>query len=352
MARIAVIGAGMMGTACASHLVRRGHEVNLWGTELDEEIIDVLKQKNEHKTLHAPVPPGVKFFQADQLEEAMDKRGMVIIAIVSHAVGKIFKRVVPFLRKGMVIVNVAKGIPKAPYVTLCDLIESLIPQSLDKEIPVVGMGGPARANELVRGIYTEVIFGAKEKRYAEYCSEITRNFQLKANATCDMTGVELCAAMKNSYAIAAGMCQGLSKRLKRSMDNTKSAFIAQAIIEMAKLIVPWGGEMETIIGPAGVGDLSVTVQGGRNGLLGKLLGEGMTVKEAMKEMKDQTIEGYPTTKGIYRLAKELEEKSKLDIKKNLPLFSQLYAVLYKGKPAQKAIKDYWRVDRDNICVTS
>jgi glycerol-3-phosphate dehydrogenase (NAD(P)+) len=121
---------------------------------------------------------------------------------------------------------------------------------------------------------------------------------------------------------------------------------------MTKLIVPFGGEVETIIGPAGVGDLCVTVQGGRNGLLGKLLGEDMTVKEAMEETKDQTIEGYPTTKGIGRLVKELEKKAKLNIKRDLPLFSQLYAVLYKGKPAQKAIKDYWRVDRDNICVTS
>jgi len=341
MARIAVIGAGMMGTACASHLMRRGHRVNLWGTELDEEIIYLLKRKNEHKTLHVSVPPGIKFFRADQLEQAMNKGEIIIIAITSHAVGKIVKRVVSFLRKGMIIVNVAKGIPRVPYLTLCDLIESLIPRSLDGEIPVVGMGGPARAGELVRGIYTEVIFGAKDEKHAEYCSRITRNFQLKTNATRDVTGVELCAAMKNSYAIAIGMCQGLSERLKKSMDNTKSAFMAQAIMEMAKVIVPQGGKLETIMGLAGVGDLYVTVQGGRNGLLGKLLGRGMTVKQAMEEMKGQTIEGYAAAKGIYRLAKGLEENSKLDIGKGLPLFTQLYAVLYGGKQDQKAIEDYW-----------
>ncbi len=340
MAKMVVIGAGMMGTACASHLARRGHEVNLWGTELDKDIIDVLQQGGDHKTLHAPVPQNIKFFQVDQLEEATDKRKIVVIAIISYAIENIVRRVVPFLREGMIIINVAKGIPKASYLTLCDLIESTIPPSLDKKIPVVGMGGPARANELVRGIYTEVIFGAKEKRYAEYCSEITHNLQLKADATYDMTGVELCAAMKNSYAIAAGMCQGLSERLKISMDNTKSAFMAQAIMEMSRLIIPYGGKLETIMGLAGVGDLYLTVQRGRNGALGKLLGGGMTVEEAMEEMKDQTVEGYIATKGIHRLAKELERKSKVHIDKNLPLFRQLYAVLYEGKPAQKGINDY------------
>ena len=203
------------------------------------------------------------------------------------------------------------------------------------------MGGAARANELVRGVYTEVIFGSKNKKYADYCSEITRNFQLKTNATSDMTGVELCAAMKNSYAIAGGMCQGLSEKLKISMDNVKSAFVAQATIEMAKLIVPQGGKLETVMGQAGVGDLYCTVQGGRNGILGKLLGKGMSIKEAMEEMRDQTVEGYAATKGVYRLAKELQEKSRLNIKKDLPLFRQLYAVLYGGKSAQKAIENYW-----------
>ena len=352
MARIVVIGAGMMGTACASHLVRRGHVVNLWGTELDKEIIDILKQGGEHKTLHAPIPQNIIFLQANQLEEAMNKREIVIIAIISHAVEKIVKRIIPFLKKGMIIINVAKGIPKTPYLTLCDLIEGLIPRSSDKKIPVVGMGGPARANELVREIHTEVIFGARNKKYAEYCSEITRNSQLKTNATCDITGVELCAAMKNSYAIAVGMCQGLSERLRKSMDNTKSAFVAQAIMEMAKLIVPQGGKLKTIMGLAGIGDLYVTVQGGRNGFLGKLLGRGTTIKKAMEEMKDRTIEGYPATKDIYRLAEELEKRSKLIIKKDLPLFRQLYAVLYEEKSAQKAIKDYWKINSKDIYTTN
>ena len=156
-----------------------------------------------------------------------------------------------------------------------------------------------------------------------------------------MTGVELCAAMKNSYAIAGGMCQGLSEKLKISMDNVTSAFVAQATIEMAKLIVPQGGKLETVMGQAGVGDLYCTVQGGRNGILGKLLGKGMSIKEAMEKMRDQTVEGYSATKGVYRLAKELQEKSRLNIKKDLPLFRQLYAVLYGGKSAQKAIENYW-----------
>jgi len=341
MAKVVVIGAGMMGTACSSHLIRTGHQVNLWGTELDGDIIDLLRQRGIHKTLHVSVPPGIKFFQADELEKAMDKREIVIMAVTSYAIGKIAKKVVPFLKEGVFIINVAKGIPPSPYLTLCDLIESLIPSSLSKKVRVIGMGGPARASELVREISTEVIFGAKDERTAEYCSKITRSPKFKTSATSDVTGVELCAAMKNAYAIFIGMCHGLSEKLKISMDNTKAALMGQAILEMSRIIIPYGGKLETVMGQAGVGDLYVTIQGGRNGSFGKLLGQGMDVKEAMEKMKDQTVEGYIATRGMYRLAKDLEEKSIISIKEDLPLFNELYFVLYEGKSPAKAIEDYF-----------
>ena len=337
MGKMAVLGAGMMGTATAAHLARRGHEVNLWGTELDKDIIDALRKGKEHPTLHSPVPDNIRLFQATELEEAMDKRNIVIIAVISSAMGKIIQRAEAFFKKGTIVVNVAKGLPSHPHLTLCDLIKEKISSRLLDGVQIVGMGGPARANELIREIHTEVVFGARIMEEAKSCCYAFRNSRFRTNATTDMIGVELCAAMKNAFAIVIGICDGLG----RPVDNTKAALMSQAVVEMSRIILPLGGRLETISGPAGVGDLYLTVQSGRNGALGRLLGQGMKIEEALEKMKWQTIEGYTTARGMHRLAKGLEKEGKLDLNKDLPLFKELYAVLYEGKPARRVIKDYW-----------
>jgi glycerol-3-phosphate dehydrogenase (NAD(P)+) len=337
MGKIAVLGAGMMGTATAAHLARREHEVNLWGTQLDEDIINALRNHKEHPTLHSLVPGNIRFFQASELEEAMDKRNTVVIAVISSAVGKIVQRAGAFFRKGTIVVNVAKGLPSYPYLTLCDLIKDKISSKLLDGVQIVDMGGPARANELIREIHTQVIFGARTMKEAESCCCTFRSSRFRTNATTDMIGVELCAAMKNAFAIVIGICDGLGGQ----MDNTKAALMSQAVIEMSRIILPLGGRLETISGPAGVGDLYLTVQSGRNGALGRLLGQGMRVEEALEKMKGQTIEGYATARGMHRLAKRLEKEGGLDLDKDLPLFKELYAVLYEDKPAPRVIRDYW-----------
>lgn len=172
---------------------------------------------------------------------------------------------------------------------------------------------------------------------AESCRSAFRSSRFKTNATTDMIGVELCAAMKNAFAIVIGICDGLGP----PMDNTKGALMSQAVVEMSRIILPLGGGLETISGPAGVGDLYVTVQSGRNGALGRLLGHGMKVEEALKKMKGQTTEGYATARGMHRLAKRLEKEGRLDLNRDLPLFKELYAVLYQDKPAHRVINDYW-----------
>ncbi|MFQ5835832.1 MAG: NAD(P)H-dependent glycerol-3-phosphate dehydrogenase [bacterium] len=337
MGKIAVLGAGMMGTATAAHLARKDHEVNLWGTELDKDIIDALRKGKEHLTLHFPVPRNIRFFQATELAEAMEKRNTVIVAVISSAVGKIIERAAPFFRKGTIVVNVAKGLPSHPYLTLCDLIKDRSSSRLLDGVQILGMGGPARANELIKEIHTEVIFGARKLEEAESCCCAFRSSRFRTNATTDMIGVELCAAMKNAFAIVIGICDGLGQ----PMDNTKAALMSQAVVEMSRIILPLGGRLETISGPAGVGDLYVTVQSGRNGALGRFLGQGLKIEEALEKMKGQTIEGYTTARGIHRLAKRLEKEGGLDLNRDLPLFKELYAVLYEGKPAPRVINDYW-----------
>ena len=141
--------------------------------------------------------------------------------------------------------------------------------------------------------------------------------------------------MKNSFAIAVGIGDGL-----QGGDNLKAAFMARSITEMAKIVVNKGGKVETVLGPAGIGDLYVTSQGGRNRTLGKLLGEEVSINQALKEMKGQTVEGYTTLKGAHRIAIDLEKEGKLRVKDDLFLLQNLYKILYENRPVQLILQNY------------
>jgi len=331
MEKIAVMGAGVMGTALAFHLKGLGHEVNLWGTEFDDKVIVTRRQEK----LGVSIPADIDVFRFDQIREAVEGRKVLIFSIKAEGVEKLSECIASYLKEGVVILNIAKGIPDPPHLTLCDLIESNLPENLLGRVAVVGMGGAARAIEIVKGIFTEVVFTSLTLKAAKICCRIFQSPTFVTNFTRDVIGVELCAAMKNSFAIAVGMGDGL-----QGGDNMKAAFMARSITEMAKIITSKGGKIETVLGPAGVGDLYVTSQGGRNRTLGKLLGEGNSVEDALKKMKGQTIEGYTTVKGIRRIADELEKEGKLKIKDDLFLFCNLYEILYERKDARLVVQNY------------
>lgn len=331
MEKIAVMGAGVMGTALAFHLKGLGHKVNLWGTEFDDKVIVTRRQEK----LGVSIPTDIDVFRFDQIREAVEGRKVLIFSIKAEGVEKLSECIASYLKEGVIILNIAKGIPDPPHLTLCDLIESILPENLLGKVAVVDMGGAARAIEIVKGIFTEVVFASLTLKAAKICCRIFQSPTFVTNFTRDVIGVELCAAMKNSFAIAVGMGDGL-----QGGDNMKAAFMARSITEMAKIITSKGGKIETVLGPAGVGDLYVTSQGGRNRTLGKLLGEGNSVEDALKKMKGQTIEGYTTVKGIRRIADELEKDGKLKIKDDLFLFRNLYEILYKRKNARLVVQNY------------
>ncbi|KPV62392.1 MAG: Glycerol-3-phosphate dehydrogenase (NAD(P)+) [Candidatus Bathyarchaeota archaeon BA1] len=149
----------------------------------------------------------------------------------------------------------------------------------------------------------------------------------------DVVGVEICAALKNSYAIIVGACDGIMRRKgQKDMNNTKALVFSSAVGEMRRFVTAMGGDEETVLGLAGIGDLEVTCKGGRNSEFGCLLGSGMRVDEALNEMQRRglTVEGHPTAKKAYRLALKLEMEGKLKIQKDLPLVSMVYHVLYQS----------------------
>jgi glycerol-3-phosphate dehydrogenase (NAD(P)+) len=253
-----------------------------------------------------------------------------------------------FLREGMIIVNVAKGLDEDPetgkLLTMLDVIESKLPQALDSKIPLVAVGGPSIAKEVAERIPTEVIFASKDLVAARYCRRVFTTPVYKAKITTDVIGVELCAALKNVFAVAVGMCNGIKDKMNTGveMHNAKATLLSEAAVELAKIVRAMAGREETVLGPAGIGDLYVTTVGGRTCLFGEMLGSGLSPGEALEEMKERhlTVEAYPTAEKVYKLAQALDKSGRLKMN-DLPLLKQIQAVLFEGKAAKAAIWDYF-----------
>ena len=148
--------------------------------------------------------------------------------------------------------------------------------------------------------------------------------------------MELCAALKNSYAITMGILEGL----EGGYSNPRAAIMARGSMEMATIVKAYGGRGETALGLAGVGDYYVTSQGGRNGRFGYYLGQGMSVEEALAKMNNSPVEGLSATLNGFKLLKELEKEGSLDIGGTSLILRNLH-ILYENKPIKEAMNSYW-----------
>lgn len=340
MNNIVIIGAGVMGSALAIHLGNSGHKVNLWGTKWDSEVIDNMKETKKHKDLGVSIPEEISFYYHYEMEEAFKGTKLVIIAVLSKGMESMSNSISPYINENHIILSVTKGIDEANLLTMSAIVENALPEKYRGKVGVVKLGGPIIAMELAEGRYTEGIFASSDIGSAKYARDIFRTPKFKGGVSNDVLGVDLCAAFKNSYAIGMGIIEGL----EGGTNNPKAALMARGAVEMGNIVEAYGGNKETALGIAGIGDYYVTSQGGRNGKYGKLLGEGNTVDEASNIMKNITVEGLEATLNGYKLLESLEKDKKINIKRDTPLFLEIYNILYKNKPVKDGIDDYWLSD--------
>ena len=217
------------------------------------------------------------------------------------------------------------------------VIEQALPEDLRDRIPVVKIGGPIIAKELAHSMYTEAVFASKNDRATKIAKKAFESPTFKGNITSDIDGVDLCAAFKNSYAIGMGIMSGVEV----DTNNSKAALMARGTVEMSLIVEAYGGCLRTASGIDGIGDYYVTSQGGRNGIFGKYIGEGLSHEEAFEKMSSRTIEGLASTRNGYRLLEELEHDGRIEIAKDVPFFNEIYQILFEGKNAKEAMRNYW-----------
>lgn len=325
MAKVAVLGGGSWGIALAVLLHKNGHEITIWSA-LEKEI-EMLSTEHEHKML-----PGVKLaddmiFTTDE-REAVEDKDLLVMAVASSYTRQTAKRFSAYVKPGQIIVNVAKGIEEGTVMTLTEIIEQEIPHAT-----VAVLSGPSHAEEVGRGVPTTIVVGAKKKSTAEYIRSLFMNEVFRVYISPDILGIELGGSLKNVVALAAGIADGLGYG-----DNTKAALITRGITEIGRLGLAMGGHYETFSGLTGIGDLIVTCASmhSRNRRAGILIGQGMSMEDAMNEVK-MVVEGVHSAKAAMQLAKKYNVQ--------LPIIEQVNLVLFEGKPASEAVKDLMLRDK-------
>ena len=334
---ITIIGSGMMGSALAFPAFENGNEVRLVGTPLDKDIIDACRATNQHPKFEIPFPKGIQYYQFDQWKEAVKGADFVIGGVSSFGVDWFLNEVLTYLDPALPVLSVTKGLINLPDGTLISYPAYWETELAKKGIhrQVNAIGGPCTSYELVAHDQTEVAFCGKDTAVIKMMKEAMQTSYYHISTTNDVIGLESAVALKNAYALGVAMTIGLVNRTLGPDAglhyNSQAAAFYQATKEMTKLLRMQGADEDSTV--IGIGDLYVTVYGGRTRKIGILLGEGKTYQEAMDILAGVTLESLVVAR---RVAKAIYRKAELGMVdlREFPLMTHVNDVLDNGKDAQ------------------
>lgn len=300
MANITILGSGLMGTAVAWPLSDNGHQVRLVGTHLDGEIIRSCLENGYHPRLRRNLPPNVRPYFVEQLGEALAGADAIVSGVNSLGVHWIGRTLGPLLWPGATVIAVTKGLEAQPDGNpriLPEVLASGLPAGLRDRVSLNAIGGPCIAGELAGRRQTCVVFAGRDEAALQRLRDLFRTAYYHIWLSTDVVGVEVCAALKNAYTLAVGLAGGVLERAGgvdeagAGMHNLAAALFGISAREMTRIVTLMGGRPEHVTGLPGVGDQYVTCVGGRTIRLGRLLGSGLTYRQAVTEMAGETLEG-------------------------------------------------------------
>lgn len=308
MAIITIVGAGMMGSALAFPARENGNEVRLVGTHLDREIIDECVKVGKHPKFDIPFPEGVKYYQIEELEDALYSADFVIGGVSSFGVEWFGEKVLPVIPDGTPLLTVTKGLmdtEDGKLITYPDYWRACL-KKLGKNLVLNAIGGPCTSYELVAHDQTEVSFCGEDREVLKKLKGYMQTDYYHISTTTDITGIESAVALKNGYALGIALTIGLNRKFFGNDTlhfNSQAAVFGQASKEMYRLL-EYQNALTLNNLCVGVGDLYVTVYGGRTRLVGILLGQGLTITEAKKELKGVTLESLVVAERVARAVKK------------------------------------------------
>jgi glycerol-3-phosphate dehydrogenase (NAD(P)+) len=310
---IAVIGAGGWGSALSQLLAGHGLPVTLWAHEA-AHVEEINTRHTNRKFL-----PGVELAASIRATTAMDDaaRGDLIVVVPPSQFmrGIAGQLAGAGVRPGVPLVCCTKGLEHHTGLLMTQILEEHFPNN-----PVAALSGPNHAEEVARGTPAAAVVAAGDHDLAVKLQQFFCTGAFRAYSSDDVAGVELGGALKNIYAIAAGISDGLSLG-----DNAKAALVTRALAELVRLGTRLGGRPETFSGLSGLGDLIVTCfsKHSRNRGVGERLGRGESLAAIQGSMV-MVAEGVPTARSGFEVAR----KHAIDT----PLLDTVHAVLFEHLP--------------------
>lgn len=304
--KISILGSGSFGSALAQVLCDANQRPIIWSHTLDSKEKFISDANNyidsECKKL---------VFSTTDLED-INNSDMVLVAVPSFALRETAQKIKPYIKDDTIIVLCSKGIEKNTFKTGAEIFEDELPSH-----KLAILSGPTHAEEISKRLFTAIVATSTDLEVAKKIQKIFSTPYFRVYTNTDIKGVELAGSVKNILAIAAGYCDA-SPYLG---DNTKALLLTRGLRELKILTELYGGSKETIYGLTGVGDLMVTAfsKHSRNRRFGELLGSGLSVDDAQKEI-GMVVEGYYSLSAIHQL---IHERG-LD----LPVIDIIYKAVY------------------------
>jgi glycerol-3-phosphate dehydrogenase (NAD(P)+) len=323
---VAVVGAGQWGTALAQALGATGHQVSLWARDPDLAERIGTTRVNQRYLPELLLDASVRV--SGDLAEALDGATTAVLAVPTSGLRGVAHACLPLLGDGCAVVSAAKGFESDTSRRMSEvLVEVLGPGA---ESRVAAMSGPNIAPEIARGLPAATVVSSADPDTAARVRDELTGAQLRVYSNDDLIGVEYGGALKNVVAIAAGIADGVG-----AGDNGKAALITRGVAEMARLGVTAGARPLTFAGLTGFGDCVVTCMSplSRNRRLGEAIGRGMSLREAQGRTH-MVAEGVTTA----RVAAGLALRHGVE----MPIVTEVCAVLFDGKPIGEALGDLMR----------
>lgn len=320
MKSAAILGSGSFGTAIATLLAPKLERVVLIGR--DAETIELINREHRNPHYLKDVKLAENVSATADLSAALE-HDLVIFAIPTSATRSIARDLATRgLSRSTVLLSCAKGIEKVTGERMSEVLRDNFPDN-----PLAALSGPNHAEEIATGLATCAVIGSDDAALAVTLQDLFTLPHFRSYTSDDLAGIELGGAVKNVFAIAAGIAHGLGLG-----DNAVAALVTRALAEMTRLGTALGGRIETFSGLSGVGDLIVTCfsEHSRNHRVGLALGQGKTLEEAVAAL-GMVAEGVPNTLSIHDAARKAGVRT--------PIIDAVYGILYEGKPAARAMHE-------------
>lgn len=315
-----MLGAGSWGTALAILLARNGQRTLLWGNEAPHMEQLQRERCNQQYLPDCPFPDSLELYTG--LDDALTQAQVILLAVPSHALRSVLQQILPLLHSKHQLAWATKGLESGSG----KLPHEVVAEVLDDAIDTAVVSGPTFAREVAAGLPTAVTVASTSKTFATELAAMLHGPNFRAYTSSDVTGVELGGAVKNVLAIAAGIADGLGFGA-----NARAALITRGLAELMRLGVALGGQRDTFMGLAGLGDLLLTCTDdqSRNRRMGLALARGQTVPQASDSI-GQVVEGVQTAREVVGLA----QRHRVD----MPICAQVYRVLYENLSPKDAVQ--------------